>query len=527
MVQGYLAIVLHAHLPFVRHPEHEDFLEERWLYEAITETYIPLLQVFESLLNDRVNFRVTMSFSPPLTAMLRDTLLMERYVRFLNRTIELATREEERTRHEPVFRRLAQTYRQRLGAIRSTFLRHDGDVLRGFAELQKSGMLELITCTATHQYFPLADRNWAAMRAQVQIAADHHEHHFGERPKGMWLAECGYVRGAEELLREAGIRYFFVDTHALLFAEPRPVYGIHAPIYCPTGVAAFARDPESSKQVWSAEEGYPGDPMYRDFYRDIGYDLPLEYIGPYIHPDGIRLHTGLKYYRVTARDTNDKQPYDFDAATERADVHAGNFMFNREKQVEYLASNMDRKPIVVAPYDAELFGHWWYEGPHFLEMLFRKMDREGAPLQPILPSEYLHEYPTNQIAKPTVSSWGQKGYSEMWLDHCNHWVYPHLHKAATRMTELARRYPVADELLKRALNQAAREVLLAQASDWAFIMKAGTCVEYARRRTEDHVKRFNALDQAITDGAINEPWLTDVESRDNLFPSLDYRVYAT
>ena len=527
MAQGYLAIVLHAHLPFVRHPEHEDSLEERWLHEAITETYIPLLQAFQNLLRDGIDFRITVSFSPPLTAMLRDPFLMERYARTLDKTIELTHREVDRTRNDPPFQRLALMYRDRLSGVRETFRRAQGNILTAFADVERAGMLEIITCTATHLFFPLADRNWAAMRAQVQVAAAHHEAHFGRRPQGLWLAECGYVRGADELLREAGFRYFFVDAHGLLFADPRPAFGVFAPIYCPTGVAAFARDPESSKQVWSAQEGYPGDPVYRDFYRDIGFDLPAEYIGPYIHKDGIRIHTGLKYHRITSRNMEGKEPYDADLAMSRAAEHAGNFLFNRERQVEYLAGRMDRKPLIVSPYDAELFGHWWYEGPHFLEILFRKMQYDQATVAPITPSEYLNEYPTNQVVRPATSSWGYKGYGEVWLDEGNHWVYRHLHKMAERMTVLARKYPEADGLLRRALNQAAREVLLAQASDWAFIIKTGTSVEYATKRTISHVNRFNDIYEGIANGAINDGWLKDIEFRDNIFPFVDYRVYAT
>jgi len=211
----------------------------------------------------------------------------------------------------------------------------------------------------------------------------------------------------------------------------------------------------------------------------------------------------------------------------RAAEHAGNFLYNREKQVEYLAGRMDRKPLIVAPYDAELYGHWWYEGPHFLEMLFRKMQYDQATVAPVLPSEYLAEYPVNQVARPAISSWGYKGFGEFWLNQSNHWVYPHMHRAAERMTHLARTYPESGGLLKRALTQAARELLLAQASDWAFIMKTGTSVEYARRRTTEHLNRFNDIDTAIGNGAINEPWLAGIEFQDNLFPFLDYRIYAT
>jgi 1,4-alpha-glucan branching enzyme len=525
--RGSLALVLHAHLPFVRHPEHEDFLEERWLYEAVTECYLPLLHVFQGLARDGVPFRITMSFSPTLVAMLRDPMLMQRYARHLDRSIDLGDREIRRTAGEPAFQRLAGLYRERLAEMRDTFRAYEGNLLRGYRDLQESGMLEIITCTATHMFLPLADRNWTAIRAQVRLAVEHHEAHFGRRPPGIWLPECGTVRGVDELLREAGLRYFFADTHGLLFADRRPAYGVYAPLYCPTGVAAFGRDVESSKQVWSAQEGYPADPAYRDFYRDIGFDLPMDYIGPYVMPDGVRVHTGFKYYRITRRQMEGKEPYDPGVGGQPAARHAGNFLFNRERQVDYLASKMDRKPIVVAPYDAELFGHWWFEGPRFLDILFRKMHYDQDAVAPVTPSEYLDEYPTNQVAACAASSWGYKGYGEQWLDGTNHWIYRHLHKMAERMTELARRHGRAGGLLQRALNQAARELLLAQASDWAFIMKTGTAVEYATRRTCGHINRFNDLYDAIGRGAINPEWLSEVEHRDNLFPHLDYRVYAT
>ena len=189
----------------------------------------------------------------------------------------------------------------------------------------------------------------------------------------MWLGECGYVPGVDELLREAAIRYFFVDSHGILFADRRPVYGVYAPLYCPSGVAAFGRDMESSEQVWSAKEGYPGDRHYRDFYRDIGFDLPLDYIKPYIHPEGHRVYTGIKYHAITHNQLHDKWVYDPDIARGKAGLHASHFRGNREKQVQHLAAHMDRPPIIISPYDAELYGHWWYEGPLFLGDLFRQL----------------------------------------------------------------------------------------------------------------------------------------------------------
>jgi len=527
VTQGHLAIVLHAHLPYVRHPEHARFLEEDWFYEAMTETYVPLLQVFESLSRDDVDFRLTLSLSPPLLSMMRDPLLLRRYAERLDRMVELGDREVARTRPDPAFGPVAWMYRNRLGGIRDAFRRHEGDLVRAFRGFQDAGKLEIITANATHMFLPLADRNWAACHAQVELACREYERHFGRRPRGMWLGECGYVRGLDELLRESGIDYFFVDTHGILFGDRRPVYGVYAPVHCPSGVAAFGRDTESSRQVWSAREGYPGDPAYRDFYRDIGYDLDIDYLRPYLHPDGIRHATGFKYHRITGRDVplHEKAVYEPAAAQERAAVHAGNFLFNRGKQVEFLRSRMDREPVVVAPYDAELFGHWWYEGPAFLEMLFRKMQYDQDAVAPVTPLEVLGRYPTNQVLTPCASSWGYKGYGEFWLNGSNDWVHRHLHKMGERMVELARSHPEASGVRRRALDQAARELLLAQSSDWPFIMKTGTTVDYAVKRVCGHIDRFIRLYEGIRAGALSEPWLRELEEKDNLFPRIDYRVY--
>ena len=527
MARGYLAIVLHAHLPFVRHPEDPTVMEENWLYEAITGTYLPLVQVFEGLVADGVPFRVTASISAPLISMLTDDLLKERYAQHIDQLIELAGKEIERTRHEPHYQRLAQTYLDRFLSLRATWRAHDGNLVRAFRRLQDAGRVEVITSTATHGFFPMLDRNWAALRAQVHVAADLYEDHFGRRSRGMWLGECGYVPGCDELLREAAIRYVMVDTHALLLGDEQPLLGVHAPVYCPTGVAAFARDTESSQQVWSAKEGYPGDPLYRDFYRDIGFDLPLDYIGKYLHPENVRGFTGLKYHAITHNKLHDKWVYDPQAARARVGLHAAHFRGNRAKQVEALAARMDRPPIVVSPYDAELYGHWWYEGPQFLDDVFRQLHFDQDTVAPISPGDYLDRHPTNQVVTPSLSSWGRSGYGEYWCNEANAWIYRHLHVAGERMAELARRNPHAQGLERRALDQAARELLLAQSSDWPFIMTTGTTVSYATRRVNEHVRRFTRLYEDLKAGRLDEAFIADIEGKDNIFPGVDYRIYAT
>lgn len=525
MYKGYLCLVLHSHLPFVRHPEYADFLEEDWLYEAITETYIPLIEVFEKLLNDKVDFRLTLSLTPTLISMLSDALLQERYLKHINRLIELAHKEVERTRWQPEFQGLAILYLNNFCQARDTFERYKRNLTGAFKNLQDSGKVEIITCAATHGYLPLMDLCRNSVRAQIKVAVHHYESIFGRKPQGCWLPECGYQPGQDEILKEEGIRYFFTDAHGVLHGSPRPKYGVFAPVYCKSGVACFGRDLESSKAVWSSIEGYPGDYYYREFYRDIGFDLDYEYIRPYIHPDGVRINTGIKYYRITGSD--DKQPYIPYLAREKAAEHAGNFMFNREKQIEYLYNFMHKIPIVVSPYDTELFGHWWYEGPMWLDFLIRKIYYEQKTIRLITPSEYLAQNPRNQVVTPSMSSWGWKGYNEMWLQGANDWIYRHLHKASSRMTELANTYAHSnpDGLLKRALNQALRELLLAQSSDWGFIMATGTHTSYAVRRIKDHILRFTRLYEDIKSNSIDESWLSEIEYKDNIFPQIDYRVH--
>ncbi len=525
--KGYLALVLHAHLPFVRHPECEYFLEENWLYEAVTETYIPLLNMFEMLRSDRVPFRMTISITPTLGSMLADEFLQQRYVRHIDKLIELAEKEVARTASKPEFRETAYMYLDKFLTCRRIFVDvYDCNLLTAFRRLQNDGYLEIITCGATHGFFPNMQGSPNSVRAQVQVAIQSHENRFGSPPRGIWLPECGYFPGIERFLDEAGIQYFFLDTHGVLFAEPRPKYGVFAPIYCSgTRVAGFGRDMESSRSVWSSEVGYPGDPSYRDFYRDIGFDLPPEYIGKYIDPIGIRIHTGIKYYKITGK-TKHKEPYSRGDALRTAERHASDFMFNREQQVQYLSSIMDRPPVVVAPYDAELFGHWWYEGPEWLNYLIRKTAFEQDTFGLCTPSDYLATYPENQVCAPSFSSWGNRGYSEVWLNENNDWVYRHLHRMERKMVERARRFTEPDDTQRKALNQMARELLLAQSSDWAFIMKTGTMVEYAVRRTKEHISNFNRLLNDLDADSLDPNFIYLLESHNNLFPHIDYQVYA-
>src|SRR5262245_44138394 len=324
MARGTVALVLHAHLPFVRHPDDPESLEERWLFEAITETYLPLVELLEALERDQLTVPFTASLSPTLLAMLTDGLLRARYLRHLDALVQLSEREERRTRAEPHWHRCAMLYLDRLTRSRSRLLDHwHHDLVGALRAFQERGRLEIITSAATHAVLPLLSASPRSVRAQIEIGMAEYRRYFGRSSQGFWLPECAFAPEVEEHLARSGVRWMVLDTHGLTHATPQPVFGVYAPIACPSGVAAFGRDPESATQVWSAESGYPGDPWYRDFYRDIGFDLPAELLEPFLA--GERRATGLKYHRVTG-DTPHKEPYDPERARARVDAHAAHFV---------------------------------------------------------------------------------------------------------------------------------------------------------------------------------------------------------
>ena len=443
----------------------------------------------------------------------------------MDQLIHLAEREEERVKSTPVFQPIVQMYLDKLRHYRENFIQtYQCNIAEGFRKFQQQGSLELITCAATHGFLPLLGMHETAVRAQVVTALEMHQSFFGRPSPGFWFPECAYQPGQDRILGEIGIQYFFVETHGLLQASPRPPYGTYAPVACPSGVVAFGRDYESSKQVWSSKEGYPGDPDYREFYRDVGYDLTESQLEPYVQPEKIRRFTGLKYYRVTGSGDL-KEPYDPPAARKKAELHAKDFLENRLKQMEKASQWMDRPPHLSCLYDAELFGHWWYEGPDFLYFLFETNQKARYPISFVFPSTYLAKYPESRPALPAFSSWGQGGYSEFWLNEANDWIYPHLNLACEELSELVEKVGKAQGVTERALNQAVRELFLAQASDWAFMIQTGHHKTYAEQRIKTHLNRFHQLVHQIRRRKIDEAFLTELEEKDNLFPQVHYQLF--
>jgi len=524
--EGLLALVLHAHLPFVRHPEHEKFLEESWFFEALSETYLPLLRVFRSLEQDGIGLRLTISLSPTLTSMLKDELLCERYVRHLDKLLSLSDRELLRVSEDEATLKVVEMYRELCLKNQEDFVDYfDRDILRGFSHFEKSGNLELITTTATHSFLPMYRERPLMIRYQILVALENHESLFGQMPTGLWLPECGFYPGLEELLEPYNIKYFFSATHGVIHADEKPFYGVYAPLETPNGISVFARDRAASDAIWSDQKGFPCHPDYREFYRDVGFDLPEDYIAAFTIDKGIRVNTGFKYHAITGN-TDRKKIYDPRKGSKRARIDALSFLRNRIIQCETISKYMDRPPLVVAAFNAELFGHWWFEGPQFLDELFRAFDSTDQRIEPVTPTDYLKELPHAQIGKPAFSSWGDRGYGQVWLNSSNDWIYRHIHKTIDRMSELVERFPNESGLRRRTLNQAARELLLSQASDWPSIIKSGTVVPYAESRVRSHINNFNRIYEDLHKNTLSAEWLTKIEKQNNLFRDIDYRAFA-
>jgi 1,4-alpha-glucan branching enzyme len=527
MSEGYLALVLHTHLPFVKHPEHERPLEERWLHEALFECYLPLLDVFDRLAREGIPFALTMSLTPPLAAMLEDDLLRARFEEHLDRLITLCAHEVERTDGDPYFNPIARFYQHRLDRARATWLACGGRVVQALAAHHATGQLELITCSATHAYLPGLLPCPGALRAQLRLGAAAFHHLVGHRPLGIWLPECAYDPSFDDEISASGLRFTIVDAHGLRHARPRPPFDIHHPVVSPSGVAFFARDQHSSEQVWSREGGYPGNPYYRDFYRDIGYDLPVEQLHGEVGPFNTRVMTGLKYHRITGK-TDKKLPYMPGVAAECARRDALDFLQNRTGHAYHLAPTMPVPPVIVAPYDSELFGHWWFEGPQFLEWIFRHAHAHHPhAIRPITLRGYLDRFPTALQATPAASSWGAGGHGEVWVGPAAARFWRHVHHASHRVEHLVRRHQDAAGPRGEALDLAIRELLLLQTSDWPFILSTATTVEYAEARLRSHAARVRRLCAMIEAESVSEAdvrWMRELDQRDSFLSGLSSRV---
>jgi 1,4-alpha-glucan branching enzyme len=527
---GHVALLLHAHLPYVRHPEHERPLEERWLHEALIESYLPIVDLLDRLGNEGIHAPFTLSLSPTLLAMLGDELLRARFVGHLDRVQRLAARllrgdglDSARLTAAGCSGAALPFLACRLAEVRAIWERVEGDVVGALVRHADAGRIELVTTTATHAYLPGLIPSPASIRAQLRLGLRYFERVTGRRSIGLWLPECAYDPRLADDLAASGVRFAVLDAHGLELARPRPPFGSSAPVIGPGGVAYFARDPAAARDVWSRTTGYPGDPAYREFYRDVGFDLPEQILEGELGPNGTRLMTGLKLHRITGPG-KEKEPYDPGAADTRARIHAAHFVSVRETALT-ASPGGNKAPLLVAPFDAELFGHWWFEGPVFLEHTLRALAASASAggVAATTLGGYLERFPEAAVAEPAASTWGEGGFGEVWTGPAAARLLRHVHQTERLVRRAVSRRRDASGLAGRALEQAVRELLLLESSDWPFMLHRGDMAGYAESRAGAHAHRaarLAAIAEAIAPTMDDLTWVHAVASRDRFLGEL-------
>lgn len=529
-----MALVLHAHLPWVRHPEHARSLEERWLFEAMWESYLPLVAMLERLANEGVRAPFTLSVSPTLAAMWGDPLLRQRFRDHLRRTRAVLLRAREKASGSSLFLPALAHHEGLLERAEEGFERCGGDLLSAFVKHHREGRIGLLTTAATHAFLPglLPVPPWAG--AQIGIGQAAFESMSGVRPSGLWLPECAFEGPIDAELARAGVAFTVLDAHGIALAEPRPdvvtlgsgssaVVVPTAPVRSAAGVTYFGRDLWAGRAVW-AMDGYPSDPAYREFHRDLGFAAEEADLLGEVGPNGTRVATGIKLHRITGP-RGDKAPYEPGSARAKALSHAADFVADRARLFAALPGSA-LPPVSVVPFDAELFGHFWHEGPVFLEGVLRRLaanEEHGGPLAITL-DDYVARYPALFRAAPATSTWGEGGHGATWMGPDTAGLWRHVHHTVKAVSAVTRRIARSERARCAPLSLAIIQALLLQSSDFAFMMHRRTTASYAEQRTAEHAAnalRLAALAVAGNIGVDDEAWMRALAERTPFLRGVD------
>ena len=540
---------LHSHLPYVlnhgRWPHGSD-----WLSEAAVDTYLPLIDSLQALAEDQVAAPVTLGITPILANQLASPVFDAELRQFLKQRLEACNEAESAMQNTydahliPVVKFWRDKYTDLLDLYESL----NGDLIGAFKRLQDEGRLELITSAATHGFLPLLQRD-ESIRFQLAVGHAEHERLFGKRAQGLWMPECAYRpagawqplpsarayryrEGLEAFLVECGVRFVFIDAHLANAGLPLGVYGelptspqemiqqqrkirasqVPRSPYRPYWVGhhgrklaprALIRDPRSSMQVWSRHGGYPGEGAYLEFHK-------------------IRYPGGLKLWRVTSTtaDLGEKESYEPDKADAQVKRHAKHFA----RLLSRAGDTIERHgaELIAVPFDTELFGHWWFEGVDFIEELYRQIDLQGG-VRPLTASHHLNNARSDVAVNLSAGSWGKDGDWSMWLNTGTNWTWEKLWPLEEEFWRVA---PDAIENpeLHGVLAQAARQLLLAQSSDWQFIITTGEAADYAEARIKLHIsdcaRLMRGLSGADRDLANARQLAAELDTRDAIFPNI-------
>lgn len=504
---GIFSLVLHTHLPYVRRngvwPSGEDFF-----HQAAVESYLPLLGILERLAGKGFQDALTVGLSPMVAHQMSDPAMLRELELYLGRYEMRAWRQVANYRGAfarefkdlaAFYCRFAREQADRLDAL------PNGSLAAGFGALAGTGAIELLGGPATHPYLPLV-REQTLASAQIRWGVHEHERLFGRAPRGMWLPECAYdpAAGIEGLLERNGVGHVVVDGPTML-RSAGPGSTFRPRRIGESGVVAFARNLDVTYRVWSPTGGYPAGKWYRDFYM---YDM----------------EAGFKNWRVTSirKHGDQKRPYEPDRAVERARADAEDFAASIASSLDAYERETGREGLVVAAYDTELFGHWWFEGPAFLERLFEVLaETPGVEARSLATA--LERIPDPEPVDLVAGSWGFRKDTRSWVAPETRYMWETLGEIEAETVRLAEKFGGAEGARADALAQLGRETLLLQASDWPFMVLRGGNADYAHERFAGHRERWTRLAGLLYEAAPEHVIAREtarIAEQDNVLPGM-------
>jgi 1,4-alpha-glucan branching enzyme len=443
--------------------------------------------------------------------MLCDDYLIQKYIAHLERQIDFGRNEIQRLEGRDECALAKYYFDQAVERHTAFTIRYDCDILKALDHYRKKGRIEMLAASATNAFLPFLCRFPEAVRAQMETALSFYRYTLGISPTGFWPGELGWAKDLSPCLYSYGFTYTIINSHGLLFGKPAPSRGTFYPVKTAEGLFVLACD----YNAWAFIDGMQKEVPCRDNSLDEG--------DAFLAQNGERYNSGYKY-----RLEGSGRLYDPAAAKLSAKEHAREFLENLSGRLSGASVYMKEMPLSLCAFNADSFGRQWHEGSCFIESLFR-LAADYRELQFMTPSEYLCQQHISAMEEshPEFSSWGDNGYAELWLDSSNDWIYRHINRSIERMVELADRFTEDSSLKERALNQAAREILLAQASDWPALLYREENAEYAKNQIESALQNFTTIYESLGRSHISAEWLTSLERRHQIFPNINYRVFRS
>jgi len=539
MPQKKIVLLLNTTQEYIRHIQEEDLKkyapENNRLFEAITDTYIPLLWMFEKLEEDMIPFKIQMILPPVLCTLLEDTVVQAQYVEWLTKAELFCTKEVKRVSKNKNVQALAQARLEKIKKCRTDFTERYGmRLVPKFAEHQKNGCLEIMATTGTNLFMPFYKEMKEILSAQVETGLLAYKQFFGEIPDGFWLPDLGYAEGVESIVRAYGINYTVLDPRSTMLAKELPEYGIFYPCRFYNSLALFTAKKIADKVLFDEDEGYAVNPVYRNENRDAAFDLPAKDLVPFIDNGTSRYASGCKYFNKSDDSQDDfavipeseSEIYNPEEAFSQVQKDAEDFITNLNKELDAAskaASDADfvSETIVINLDDLR---HNWSEGISWIETLFRKADMaefEFTSCRHLLKNQY-----NLQKISPYYASNLGAGYGENLLSNKNCWMMRYVKKASERMVDLADRFPTDTGLKARLLDLAAKELMIAQDSGWAKMLDEDISPEYVKKVFTESIHAFTMVFDSLGSNTVSTEWLTNLEAEHPLFPWMNYRIFS-